>query len=280
MIGFSKICSYWGYFSTENIIDSYTINEDFEAGYSDFNSEYALYHLDGSRIFDKISESINEILPDLVYELQDSGLKSILDITHSGFSSPKYYNFSGDRFYLDFEVNWPKFQKQLKKIAAKNSAEFSDFLRDNYSSRDGFISFTANNLDQWIQDLESGDVTAAAAFLTWFIHSKIDLDFSFLVYENFSENSFYPDFIDMDSLEEAINDIKAGQYFSGIYPGIDQDMESNLIIKYLDINPEYMRPAAEIAAELTEKFPEIEIDWLPIIEKKFRDIDSHTLSLF
>ncbi len=62
---------------------------------------------------------------------------------------PRYYNFSGDE--LEFKVSFdPKEYLALEKAAVEDP-EFKEYLKDNYKSYDGFISYLADNLDEFYQ---------------------------------------------------------------------------------------------------------------------------------
>lgn len=63
---------------------------------------------------------------------------------------PKYYNYDTDQ--LDFTVSVsPEEFKEVVERTVEDTA-FKDFLKDKYSSRSGFISSMADNLDEFYQE--------------------------------------------------------------------------------------------------------------------------------
>lgn len=73
-------------------------------------------------------------------ELPAGGVKSV-EVVAVG--SPKYYNFSTDWCELEIEVDLEKLREYLENGV---SQEFDQFLHDRFTSRDGFWSYTPNNI--------------------------------------------------------------------------------------------------------------------------------------
>lgn len=66
-----------------------------------------------------------------------------------GIDSPREYNFRTDRIELKIDFNSRKLREYCYKLHA---AEFNEYLRDHWSSRPGFVSFVANNLNDFKQN--------------------------------------------------------------------------------------------------------------------------------
>lgn len=89
------------------------------------------------------------------------------------FASPKEYNFSTD--VIDYEVTIAKGEMMKVVKGLKGNKEFQDFLYERYSTRDGFISFTPNNYDALLYQLETeGDeyVQAISALMNFLAYDK------------------------------------------------------------------------------------------------------------
>ncbi len=97
--------------------------------YDDCEFDYDKYYLD-------ISSQLCEILEDELSEF-------VYKIDFKKIESPKYYNYSND--IIDCIIQ-PKKQAILNYIK-KHKKEFDNYLKDTYTSYDGFISHYDNNSD-------------------------------------------------------------------------------------------------------------------------------------
>ena len=72
-----------------------------------------------------------------------------------GFDCPPYYNFSTDTLDFEIIVNKTQLLRALNELA--DGEEFATFLKEHFTSYDGFMSFTPNNYaDLKIEILEEG----------------------------------------------------------------------------------------------------------------------------
>jgi hypothetical protein len=62
---------------------------------------------------------------------------------------PRYYNFETDRIYakIEMEDDW---KEKMRAFMDANWFELSKRIDDDWSDRDGFISFMNNRIDGWI----------------------------------------------------------------------------------------------------------------------------------
>jgi len=172
---------YYSPISPDSVFDDYYINDDFENGDSEYNADQFWDNFDN----DKYKAKIQELAADfLTYEIDEN----FVTIEAGELYSPKYYNFDTDN--IELIVNFDKF-KLLDEIK-KDVNAFDTFLKENYSSYDGFRSFTANNFDEWYIDYKDEKETAIGALLTYlFKDSEYKESFNMYVYENIG---FYSDF--------------------------------------------------------------------------------------
>lgn len=175
---------YYSNISPETIFDDYFINEDFENGDSEYNSDQFWDNFDN----DKYKTKIQELAADfLTYEIDDNNGNEI-KIEAGELYSPKYYNFDTDNIELTVEFDKVKLLEFIKK----DIDNFNKFLKDNYTSYDGFLSFTANNVALWYDDYQNDENTAIGALLTYlFKDSEYQESFNLYVYENIG---FYSDY--------------------------------------------------------------------------------------
>lgn len=175
---------YYSSISPENVFDSYIIDDDFENDFSEYTAEQFWDNFD----FDKYKTKIQELAADfLMYEIDDENGNEI-KIKAGELYSPKYYNFDTDNIELTVEFDKVKILNNV----FKDVNAFDAFLKENYSSYDGFCSFTANNFEEWYIDYKDEKETAIGALLTYlFKDTDYKESFNMYVYENIG---FYSDF--------------------------------------------------------------------------------------
>ncbi len=78
------------------------------------------------------------------YILSELGCPFIEKLSFDGtFESPSEYNFRTD--VLDFTIEVDEVELLQKLVDLKDNADFAEFLKQHYTSYDGFMSFTPNN---------------------------------------------------------------------------------------------------------------------------------------
>lgn len=128
----------YGTFSTELLHEEWFDESEFN--HSMFLKELADLH----------AEIIGNCLP-------AGGIKSV-DVVSVG--SPREYNFSTDWCELEIEVDLPELLGYIKPkyenhdIVQDYGAELDKFLHDRFTSRDGFWSFTPNNLRDFLKAID------------------------------------------------------------------------------------------------------------------------------
>lgn len=87
-------------------------------------------------------EYIKDELKDFFNEI------GIINLDFVKVDSPKYYNYSTDKLVCNIEVNKNKFLTKLQKY---NFEAWRQFLKNNFTSYDGFISFYPNDPNEWTE---------------------------------------------------------------------------------------------------------------------------------
>lgn len=85
-----------------------------------------------------------------------------------GTYSPREYNFSTDSLDMNVDVNYRLMLKYLASL--EGNQEFTDWLHEQYSSRDGFISFTPDNWHEMrrvIYNHDNDKEQAVGALIRW-----------------------------------------------------------------------------------------------------------------
>jgi hypothetical protein len=127
-----------GFYSTifepneDNEIEFHNQENNTDLCYDDFKFDYADYQERVARAFVNSFESeFGYIMP--------------VEIKYQSISSPQYYNFSNDSINIEVELNF----NRLMELVNENKDELGHYIRENYTSRDGFNSFHSNNIEDW-----------------------------------------------------------------------------------------------------------------------------------
>ena len=96
---------------------------------------------------------IDNLNAKLNYAYPDKGFT--LKATYKCFESPKEYNFSTDRIFIEIEENHAV--DFIKFIVKNYQKELEKKIEDRFRSRSGFISFYKNSIDLWTKDFKEWD---------------------------------------------------------------------------------------------------------------------------
>lgn len=72
----------------------------------------------------------------------------IISITFENICSPKFYNFENDSANVTIEIK----KREFKKYLNDNKEELNTYLKERYTSRDGFLSSYGNSFEEWQED--------------------------------------------------------------------------------------------------------------------------------
>jgi hypothetical protein len=193
------------------LIDTYAIDNDFNEGLISYDADTFWNNFDNTKFKAVILERATDFITDNVKPLLvDLGL-GIIDIKVVGMYSPKYYNFESDSLNFDL-VTDDKFTDNIIDVInflePNELADLSKFLKDNYTSYDGFTSFTDNNVDDLIESIKDGQEREIGAFLTWY-WSWTDSSYECGNWECYLNEDFpmYDEFLTDDFIKEC-NEIR------------------------------------------------------------------------
>lgn len=112
---------------------------DKEEGYLKGNQYYEIDNWEEftKEVATNVVDELLNILPDNEI-IQDMKLKYIY--------SPKYYNYETDSLIIDMKLNLTKLKRYCFNTYKK---EFNQYLKDNFTSHDGFISYISNNINDF-----------------------------------------------------------------------------------------------------------------------------------
>lgn len=109
-----------------------------------------------------ITDAFNDIFP--------SDLSDDFALTYEGTYHPRYYNFETDSVNFTFEYT-DDLKDFLFKYVNEND-NFKLFLVDKYTSYDGFISFTPNRWDEWLEGWNKDEWQCVSALLRFVIEQE------------------------------------------------------------------------------------------------------------
>lgn len=102
----------------------------------------------------KVTESYSKHYVGEINELLDGvfGTDEIV-LTYDRINSPREYNFYNDSIYVNAKISLTAFEHMIGLLSGEYVAEFESYIRDNYTSRDGFWSSYSNDSQDWVGDL-------------------------------------------------------------------------------------------------------------------------------
>ena len=274
-----SVSTYGGVCDSDHTIDSYSINDDFKEGYIPYNAEMYWDKGFNNELYKKdiIKVATNYIgyIFDEIKKL-NLGIKKLVIVD---FHSPREYNFETDHLYFDLIVN-NNFHKNLLKIINKLSTEdkakLDSYLREKYSSRDGFNSYTANNLGDLISEIQGEEVRETSVFLYWYFKEFGSDDLKeYLDYDNWSEyfyenKAFYTEFVSDEFLKDCeMNDVDTIDYVHNNYMNKDAETIINELTEQIN--------------EVTDLYDNSEYKierMIKTVNNVFKTIADNTLDLF
>jgi hypothetical protein len=224
LIGVNGIfCSYWGYGQAETILNEDMIEYDFEENVTDIHPDYYYSNFNNARYMKALSERVHCFLDEQLTDIFKDVLGIDIDYQCEAYSSPREYNFTTDMH--NFDISSKDFDK-LIEYCLKNEEKFAKFLKDHYTSCDGFISFTANNIPDLMEDAESDDMTAWGAMVSYLVSNEIDeQSFIYEAIEAMGRDMYYSEFVDYSELDEWLDDLKNGRL---LYGKLDEEWQKAL----------------------------------------------------
>lgn len=193
------------------LIDTYAIDNDFNEGLISYDADTFWSNFDNDKFKVVILKRATDFITDNVKPLLiDLGI-GITDIKVIDIHSPKFYNWSTDSLNFDL-VTDDKFTDNIidviNNLEPNELNDLSKFLKNNFTSCDGFISFTDNNVDDLIESIKSGEEREIGAFLTWY-WNWTDSDYESGNWEWYLNEEFpmYDEFLTDDFINEC-NEIR------------------------------------------------------------------------
>ena len=103
-----------------------------------------------------------------------------LKATYKFFTSPREYNFTTDRIFIEIEENHAI--DFIEYIIKNYKKELEKKIQDRFTSRSGFISSYKNSLDLWIDDYSEWDCNMIGTCFELFNLEEEDINYSLREY--------------------------------------------------------------------------------------------------
>ncbi len=208
IIGLGLFSTYHGYGDTEFVLSEDNIQYDFEECSTDITPSYYWQHFDNKEYMRVWNERVFNYIEDKLFKEIFKSLDINFSMLNLGYYSPKEYNFESDCCDFELEVDWDLFYQKVLNYTKDNIIEFNAYLKDNYSSYDGFMSFTANNDGDWLEDFKNKRVQEIAAALSFIIHKEYTYEEvkEDAIYDVFTE-LYYTEFVDYTELDKFLQNM-------------------------------------------------------------------------
>lgn len=113
----------------------------------------------------EISQAATDLLSDYCIN-NDNIIKSM---QFKSLFSPKYYNYDTDRLNILMDINLTK----LKNFIKSHKADFNLYLKDNFTSYDGFISYIENNYYSFFEQYKEDKNRCINVMIEYYILNQI-----------------------------------------------------------------------------------------------------------
>lgn len=129
--------------------------------------------------------------------VSEMGIPFIKSIHFTGTHSPKQYNFSTDTLDFDCEIDETLLLNELSSLASDTN--FNTWLHDNFTSYDGFWSYTPNNYQDLYTAITTNNneyIQAIGALCTYIMEKNfksrnVENTIEMSIWENWQGNGYY-----------------------------------------------------------------------------------------
>ena len=157
-----------------------------------------IWEMDDSYLIDEMSVDMDDIDYEKYREDVSKELCRVLpdhcdlieSIVFESLYSPKFYNFGNDSINCEVSLSLSS-RRGLDDYLSENADAFGEYLRDRYTSRDGFMSSHSNDPKDW-SDSHEDEHKFGAVLDFWFMHEEID---EYEVYQDVVESLNETDYI-------------------------------------------------------------------------------------
>lgn len=139
----------------------WNVEDDCEIEYIDFKKYmHEVGVLYTKCLWNEVVENVEELI--------------ISDFKFVSIYSPAFYNYSTDKLEIEMEVDFEKLKTYCFEL---NAAEFENYLKENFTSRSGFISFVPNNGQEFRVYLENEQEQALDVMIEFYLLQTVNFEY-------------------------------------------------------------------------------------------------------
>ncbi len=181
------------------------------------------------------TDYLKELTETVEYALKDiEGLQGFEGLTFEKMVSPREYNFGNDSGNILVKLSDKKlFFKSLETLLNANKETFAVYIKERYTSSDGFISSYSNDAEEWITREAFEDSHKLGQILTFLL---MESDFGEMELYEGTENPFIGNYIKGPCVDLLYNDDAFPAGIATLLETIDKAEE--LFQKYCQAMPD------------------------------------------
>jgi hypothetical protein len=206
----------------DDLAEEYHIPLDILTAYAE---RYDIYDIDYKAYENTVCENFCDAITDRLQDLLDS---DTIKLVYREVISPRYYNYTNDKIEADITYS-KKDAEAIDQYIADHSDAWKKYLKDHFTSCDGFISFYSNDPEEW--DKFDGEIDS--------VQRRYMLEFILTyVYDDYMDESLY--YSTMDSIYSD-SYCKIEESFITVLQNKDIKKEIEAYSKELELVPEYLK---------------------------------------
>lgn len=181
------------------------IDDDIEYYLSELSDEYIENNFTNGDIWHDIEIDFTRFKNDYsrAYVNHFASEYDINDMTFESVESPRYYNYSTDRIFVNLTS-----EAVLNIIRCTDKDILKTVIKERFTSYDGFNSFYSNDVFEWGSIIENWDHNQLGALLEAFVYTETQLN---------PESDYMPEFYDVEiDGMEYVDDKTADKLMKGI----------------------------------------------------------------
>lgn len=121
---------------------------------------------------------LDDILAPAIEDMLPSDIDDDFTLTYVDTYHPRFYNFETDSIQFTFAFS-DAVKSFMGKYAENHSVELNRYLRERFTSRDGFVSYVPNDYETWRYKFDDDDARCVSVLLGWMLADDSNYDYTF-----------------------------------------------------------------------------------------------------